>query len=490
MLGHRVAFGAALLTALQLVIKFVDVISLVIMARLLTPADFGLVALAASVLAIVGAVTELNVSDVLVQRKEIDPRDIDTAFTLNLLRGFLVMALVLGVAGPMTVVYDDTRLLPILATMSLFPLIGGLSSPAIVYFQHRLEYGPDARLRIVGRLGGLVISIWLAFVTRSYWALIAGQLTTQLISTVYSYHVAPYRPRLRLEGTRSILNFAGWVTASRIISTANLQSDKFFIAHILGKATLGQYTVGGDMSSIATYAFAGPIMQTMFGGFSRIQGDLARMRAAYLKGQQMLVSVLLPLGFGLAIIADRFIPLVIGPNWDGAILAIIWLSPVVSLQVLYLPMLSLSMAMGQPRVLVVRETVNLVMRLPLTIAGAWYFGLIGAIIARSLSSLGVVFMTLIIANRFINASVLQQLVNIWRSIVSVIVMLVGVALLKYMIPASPEIIIQFFEVALFIFSGAVLYAGTHAGLWFLVGRPDGAEQFMFHMAKKILKISN
>nr|WP_145546208.1 lipopolysaccharide biosynthesis protein [Variovorax boronicumulans] len=482
MLGRRVALGAALLTALQLLMKFVDVISLVIMARLLTPADFGLVALAASVVAIVRATTELNVSEALVQRKEIDPRDVDTAFTLNFIRAVLVALATVGAALPLAAIYDDSRLVAIMLVLAIPPVLAGLSSPAMVYYLHRLEYGPGARVQLVGRMASFVVAIAFAYATRSYWALIASQLVAPLVSTVYTYILAPYRPRFRVAGTKSLLNFAGWTSASRFISTINLQSDRFLIGHILGKPQLGQYTVGSDMASMVTYAFAGPIMQTMFGGFARLAGEPERMRAAYLKAQQMLVIVLLPFGFGLAATADHVVPLVLGPNWDSVVTVIYWLAPVVSLQVLYLPMLSLSMAMGQPKVLVVREAVNFGMRVPLTLGGAWYFGLLGAVIARSLGGLVIIGMTLMIARRFVQITVLRQISNIWRSLISVAVMVAGVELLKHSLSPPTGAATQILHVGLLIGTGAALYGCTHLALWLLAKRPDGAEQFILHMA--------
>jgi lipopolysaccharide exporter len=485
MLGRKVALGAALLTALQLLMKFVDIIFLVVMARLLTPADFGLVALAASVLIIVRATTELNVSDALVQRKEIDPRDVDTAFTINCMRGLLVALVIVATAWPMAALYDDQRLVAILLCMALVPLVGSLNSPALVHFLHRLEYGPGARVQLVGRLVGLAVSVALAYATRSYWALIASQLVAPAVSMVYSYLLAPYRPRFRLQGAKGLLNFAGWMTASRFISTVNLQSDRFLIGHILGKAQLGQYTVGSDMASLATYAFASPIMQTMFGGFSRLHADPERLRAAYLKAQQMLVIVLLPFGFGLASVADRLVPLVLGPNWDSVVTVIYWLAPVVSLQVLYMPLLSLAMAKGQPKVLVVREAINLALRMPLTLAGAWYFGLLGAVIARSLGGLVIILMTLMIARRFVQISVLHQIGNIWRSLASVAVMVAGVELLKSSMSSSDlTLLVQIADLAALIAVGIVLYVGTHVGLWLAAKRPDGAEQFLLNLIQR------
>lgn len=483
MLGRKVALGAALLAGLQLVMRFVDMITLVIMARLLTPADFGIVALAASVMLIVGAATELSVAEVLVQRQTIEPEDVDTAFTLNWLRGVVAMLAIAALSLPMAVLYEDARLTVILCVMSLIPFVNGLTSPALVHYLHQLEYGPNARMQIFGRLGGILVSVSIAFTTGSYWALIASQLAAQAISTLYSYYIAPYRPKFRLEGARSILHFAGWVTASRIISTLNLQSDRFFVGYLLGKSQLGQYTVGSDISAMTTYALAGPIMQTMFGGFSRLQGDRERIRNAYLKGQQMLVFVVLPFGFGISVTAELIMPLLLGPNWDFAIAAVRWMACVAALQVLYLPLLSLSMAMAQPRLLALRETVNLAIRLPVTLGGAWYFGFMGAILGRSVSALVVIFLTLMIARRFIQISVLRQITNVWRTLVSVVVMAVVVELAKVGMGTQAGSLAQVVEIAALVGLGGLVYLGTHLGLWLAAGRPDGAEQFIVNLLR-------
>jgi PST family polysaccharide transporter len=218
----------------------------------------------------------------------------------------------------------------------------------------------------------------------------------------------------------------------------------------------------------------------MFGGFARLQGDAARMRAAYLKGQQTLVFVLLPLGFGLSSIADRLVPFLMGPNWDAAVMVISWLAPVVALQVLYMPLLSFSMAVGRPRLLVVREAVNLACRL----AGAWWFGLAGAVIARTAGAFLVILLTLRIARQFMDISVFRQIVNIWRSLVSVAAMLAVVTALKWALAPRGDVFAQALELLLFVSMGGLAYVATHFLLWLVAGRPDGAETFVITMIRR------
>lgn len=483
MLGHKVALGAVLLTALQIFLKVASLISLVVMARLLTPADFGLVAIAVSVLAVVNAITDLSVSDALVQRDSINEQNIDSAFTLGLLRGVVVSLALNAGALPISYLYEDARLAPILSVVSLSPFIASLSSPAVVFFLRRFQYGPVVRLQLISQLTGFSASVTFVIVSQSYWSLIIGQIVSSATATFISYVIAPYRPRLRFRGSEAILRFSIWMALSRVISTVNLQSDRFLLGHILGKPLLGQYTVGSDMASIVTYSLAAPIMQTMFGGFSRLQTDTQRIREAFLRGQQLLVFILLPLGFGLSIVSDRLVPALLGPNWDTAVIVVVWLAPVISLQTLYLPMLSLAMAMGNPRILVVRETLNLFLRAPLTIFGAYSYGILGATIARAIGGGAMIVMTLTLAKRFIDVSAIQQIGNVWRSLISVgvmVVMLQGMKLYMGVSMSEGEALCQ---VAVLVGVGAVVYLSSHVALWLASNRPEGAESFILEFAK-------
>src|SRR4051812_37528981 len=129
MLGRKVALGAATIGLFQLVAKCFDLLLTLILARILLPADFGLVAIAVAILLVASSVTELPVVDVLVQRDELDPDLIDTAFTLTVLRGLLVASVILIAAYPAATFYADPRLVPILSVLALIPIFTGLNSP-------------------------------------------------------------------------------------------------------------------------------------------------------------------------------------------------------------------------------------------------------------------------------------------------------------------------------------------------------------------------
>lgn len=479
MFGRKIAGAAALIGSLQLVAKFLDFLSLIAFARVLTPADFGLVAIAVSVLLIANSVTELPIMDVLVQRPNLAADDIATAFTLSALRGLVAALFLMIISWPVSWLYGDSRLTLLICVIAFAPLLQGLASPAMVYFTRRIEYGPTAWAMLIGKVSSLALSLGIALWTGSYWALIIGLVSMQAATTISTHVFAPWRPQFRLAGARSILDFAGWVTISRIIWTVSIQSDRMLVGRIVGKTSLGYYSMASDISSVATYAIAGPVLGPIFSGFSRIRDDLPRLRNAYIKSQQTLVMVVLPFGIGLAAVAGSLVPLLLGKGWEPAVPVIRWLAPVIALQMMSVPVQAVAMAMGLPKTLAAREGLGLAIRLPATLIAATFFGVIGAAVARSLTGLVIIVINLVIVRGVIGSTVRSQLYNCWRSLVSASVM--TAAIIEIDLILGPQIKFVPFLLAVQIPAGALFYVLTHFCLWCVRGRPDGGEQFLFDL---------
>lgn len=480
---HKVARGAAIMAIFQVASRMLDLAAMLVLARLLVPADFGLVAIATAVLLVLTALTELPVIDVLVQRDSVKDRDVNAAFTTNIIRGFSVAALMVALSFPVASIYGDPRLMPIICVLGLVPLGKNLESPALVHALREVNYRPTANILLFGKFLGAVIAIALAVATRSYWSLVAGVTITALASAAWSYVLAPYRPRLEFHGVGKLLTFAGWVTLSRIFFTMNQQGDRFFIGHIIGPAKLGNYTLGGDISSVATNSLAAPILRPMFAGMARIHSDVVRLRAAYLKSQQALAMLVLPLGVGLATVADLLVPLVLGPEWTDTRIVIWWIAPVVALQMLSVPVQAASMARGLPETLALREGIALILRLPPTLYAAYHYGFEGAVIARSVTGVIIILFNMGLADRLVGASIPAQFAAVWRSLASAAVMTLAVLMVKARLDVPTETIMRATDLVALVTLGALSYGVTHLGLWWLSGRPQGSETFFLDMAR-------
>lgn len=486
MIGSKTTRSAALMVAAQLLAKTFDFVAVIVLARFLTPADFGLVALASSVMLIANSLTEIPVVEALIRNERLEQEDIDSAFTLTVLRGVVIALALLAVAQPFAEVFDDERLRPILMVMALAPLVQGFSSPNIAHALKAVNYGVMAKAQLIGKTASFMAMMVLAWVTHSYWALVAGLVANPAMTAIATHVLAPYRPRLSTRRFGDIFAFAGWVTLSRMVFTLNQQMDRFFVGAILGKTKLGFYSMAGDLSSMATFMVATPITQPLFAAFTTMVNEPERLRSAYLRGQQILFTVVAPIGFLFAALAEPFVRLALGEKWLEAVPLIQWLAPAIALQLLIIPTHALALAMGRPKVLVLRETLSLIFRLPPTLLAAWWFGLASAMAARSAAGTIMVFIMMSIARPLIGATLWRQIANCARAFLSIFIM-VGFALaLDHLVPLPDSTLGRVLELMGLVFAGIAIYTTTLLGLWAAFGRPTGAESWLLDILRRRL----
>lgn len=484
MIGGKATRSAVLMVAAQLLAKSLDLMAVIVMARFLTPADFGLVALATSVMLIANSLTEIPVIEALIRNERLERQDIDSAFTLTVLRGLVIAFGLLAVAEPLAAVFDDERLRPILTVMALAPIVQGFSSPNIAHALKAVNYGVMAKAQLIGKVGSFAAMMALAWLTHSYWALVAGMVANPVFVAVATHVLAPYSPRLSTRGFGDIFAFAGWVTLSRMVFTLNQQMDRFFVGAILGKTKLGFYSMAGDLSSMATFMVATPITQPLFAAFTTMAQDPERLRSAYLRGQQILFTVVAPIGFLFAALAEPFVQLALGDKWLEVVPLIQWLAPAIALQTLIIPTHALAMAMNRTKILVLRETLSLFFRLLPTLAAAWWFGLIAAMAARSVAGTIMVLVMMSIAHPLIGATLRRQLANCSRAFVSTLIMVGGAVALNHIVPVQESAFGRTIEMVGLVASGVTIYSATLFGLWITFGRPAGAESWLLETLRR------
>ena len=193
MLTGRIMRGFSLIAVGQLVIRLVDLVALIVTARLLFPEDFGIVALGSTTIIVAQSVMHFPVFDALIGRDHISKTDTDAAFTLNLARALLLTLVILIAAQPLAVVYGDPRLAETFYVLCVAVLAPGLLSPGMVQFTRDLNFKPQVLLQILGKVTSILVTVGLALWLRSYWALIIGMVTMPVVITVGSYVFSPDR---------------------------------------------------------------------------------------------------------------------------------------------------------------------------------------------------------------------------------------------------------------------------------------------------------
>ncbi|TCV68580.1 oligosaccharide flippase family protein [Neorhizobium sp. S3-V5DH] len=458
MLTAKAIKGAGWLVFSRFLARIIDFFTLLLLARMLTPGDFGLAALAISLVAVVDTVLEVPVTQALIRLPTIDKSDLDTGFTIGLLRGASISILALTAAWPFSLINHEHLLLPLIAVLAIGPLARGVASPAMVNFARELGFRQTFIVELSGKLTASAIVIVIVLSGGAYWAIAANFVGVSVASTIASYILAPYKPALSLARLPHFAGFIGWFSSAQFISALNWQFDRFLIGGLADRTTLGRYAVASDVAVFPTQSLIGPAMQPVMAAFSQINSDRLRIRQAFLKAIRFVMLISAPACVGIALTADLATNLLLGPAWHDAapLLSLLALAvlPVPYFQTLY----SVSLALDRPQVIFRLNIVDLTFRIAFISLGFYIGSAVGAGFARIALSCVMVGFYLNETRLLLGLSLLVQLFNLWKIAVAVATMAIGVWLLREAIDDNdyPWLL----ELAVTIAAGCATYCVT------------------------------
>lgn len=486
-LGMRVASGATLLIGASVLNRFISILNVAVLARLLTPADYGIVALAMVALGMAQQFSEMQIGNALIRLPKIEETHYTTAFTLGLMRGLLMAAVLFGLSDIIAAGMDTPALGPVLRWIALVPLIDALASPRFIGFAHQLDFRREVLISLTGRVVSLVTAIAVAMVSADYWALIVGMIAAAAVGIGLTHWVAPWRPRLGLQGWRDFLGFGLWLTVSGVVSFATYKSDTVMVGASLGTATLGQFNMGEQMATMATHQIATPITRAIFTGLARVGDDPDRLRRAYLKAQSSVLAIVLPIGVGSGLVGPELVRVVAGSQWEAAVPILQVVAPTIAVSMVVSGAHSLMMVRDDTRSIFMRNLATFCVRLPLIVAGLWLFGVPGVLAAKVLGSAFLIWMTLRLVVRNIGGRLLDPYFAAWRSFAACAAMTGTVMAYGAWLPEPGS---AFWHNAAALGAkvaiGGATYCLSHLGLWLLAGRPDGFERIALDTAARLV----
>ncbi|MBP2276032.1 lipopolysaccharide biosynthesis protein [Sphingomonas sp. PL20] len=473
-IAGRVSRSAIWLIGSRLGAKAIDFASLLVLAWILTPQDFGVVAVAMTLVQIMEAIFELPISQVLVRSDAISRPLLNTAFTLGALRGLLLGGILVLLAWPFSHIYGDARLLPLIAFLALAPSFRGLVSPKMAEFARAIDFRRDLVIEVSSKVAGFAIAATCALLTRSYWAIAMGTVATPAMMVVISYILAPFRPRLSLAHWPTFSSFVGWTTAAQAVTAINWQIDWLILGRVVSREQLGTFSLASNLSGLPEQAIIKPIIRPLLSAFSLIRNDPARLREAYLRTATSIFAAGLPLMLGLSLLAEPAVRLALGPKWQNAwpyleLLALTLIPPLFTS-----PLGPLAMALGRTNVFLRQSLCELCIRVPAAILGALWFGVYGVIGGRAVTSVLMSLVSAWFVRDLIGIPIIRQLLRPWRPA------LAGGALVLVLAALRPDLAILNGPVlALSLigcgFCAIAAYAATMLLTWFLSGSPSGFE---------------
>jgi O-antigen/teichoic acid export membrane protein len=480
----RTARGTGWLIAWRMATRLLGVASTVVLVRLLTPADFGLIALATSFTLAVEAMALIDVEDA-VTRERAPTRDVyDTAFTLGLLRGLAIGGMIAALALPAARFFAEPRLAPVIFALGLGFLLDGLTNVGIVDFRRDFAFHREVQLWLAPRLLSILLALGTAWLLRSYWALVIGILSQRALRVVFSYWMHPFRPRLGLAAWRGLLL---WLSTINVASLLRDRADSILLGRLLGTAPVGIFAIGAEIAALPTTELVEPACRAAFSGFSTARNTGLDAGETWLAIIASMTLLTFPAGVGLALIASPLVQLAFGARWMAAVPLVQLLGIAGGLTAFGTIGSVLLRVHGKMRLVLGIILAGAALRVVLLVLLIPRFGLLGAGFAVAL---GLVFdhlLYLAMTLRGLAIALSALLERLWRSALATAAMAAVLLLsgLGGQDSTSPAL-------ALLggVTIGAAVYIATVSALWALAGRPDGAERNALATLRRLLPLKD
>jgi O-antigen/teichoic acid export membrane protein len=305
-------------TAMNVGDRVLQLSLVVILARLLDPADFGLMGIALVAIHGFQRFTNLGLDEALIQDRDEDVDDyLDTAWVLNLGRGLLIGG-VLFLAAPVIASFTgEPRATPILRVIGLSPILLQLRNPATVYFKKDLAFEKQFVYTMGGSIANFCVALALALAWQNVWALVFGYMASDLMRAVVSYFLHDYRPwpSFDLDIARNLVSYGKWLTGSRILLFFINEGDDAIVVWLLGAASLGFYQIAYRFAMAPARELTQIVSSIMFPAYSKLQDDLDALRSAFLRTVKITTFLSFPVGFGIAAVAPTFVTAFFGQRW-------------------------------------------------------------------------------------------------------------------------------------------------------------------------------
>lgn len=349
-MGTNAARGGVVTIAGRIVIKALQFVRTLVLARLLFPHDFGLFALASVAIGFADLVFQPGFNTSLIQEKgDIKPY-LSSVWTMNILRNS-VLALGIAILAPAIADYFGEPLLAlIIPGLGIAMALTGFENPGIVYFQKDIRFKRKFVLDTLLTLGDLVVVLVAGAILHNVWALVIGSIGNRIIAVLLSFWLHPFRPRFSLEWNkiRKLMRFGKWVWATSILTYVIGKIDVLTIGKLLDAGSLGYYQAALGLAMLPAVEIARALLPITYPYYARIRDDSAALGRAFTAATALMLAGTLPILLGLLAVAPEGVMLLYGEKW-------LPMTPVLAIAIFYgmgrsieYFLVPLALALGRP----------------------------------------------------------------------------------------------------------------------------------------------
>lgn len=477
------------MVAFKLIDRSIGLLSTLILARLLTPENFGVVAMATSFIAVLELIGAFGFDMALIQRKDATREHYDTAWTFSVIFGAALCFLLIALAYPIAGFYKHPELVGVVCVLGVGSLLQGFQNVGVVAFRKDMEFGKEFRFLAAKKLVTFPLTIILAFVLHNYWALVIGMTAGRVVDLVLSYRFHPYRPKFCLKAAGDLLHFSKWLLLLNILQFLRDRSSDFVIGRFAGSGPLGLFSVSYELANMPGSELVAPINRAVYPAYARIAHDADALRREYLSVMGMICLLAIPAVAGMAATANLVVPLVLGQKWLDAVPILQTLAFFGISQVMQSNAYALFLALGRGDIFARVNGTYVALLLTALLYMVPKYGVVGGAYAYLIAALIALPLGIGMILRQLKLKLTRFASEVWRPLLASTVLFVVVDRYSGHLPPSlslwPLVSVTLKAVAL----GIVTYAAAIGILWWLAGHPaHSAETVIWSRIKSKLKL--
>jgi PST family polysaccharide transporter len=426
----------------------------VILARLLTPSDYGVFAIAGFVIAFAGVFWSAGLARTLIQKHDQINSSANIVFWTNLIIAVLIYAIIFVSSRSIAVVFKDVRVEAVLKVTSIVIILSSLCSVQTALFQKALNFKILFWTRIITTLLPTFASIPLAYHGYGYWALVIGQIVGNIAQLLVLWVKSDWRPGIEynIAIAKEMFSFGAWVMGEDILVYINTWIDSIILGIYLGSYDLGLYRTGASLVLLIFGVLIQPILPVLYSSFSRIKDDQEKVKNMMLKATKIIVLYTLPASLGLYIVAKPISSIILGPKWHG-VENVIAICAIASCLISLITANSEAYrAIGHPEVNTKLQFISLIICLPCYILAAPY-GLHTFLIARLFVAALIFLVQLYFSRAYLDISPMELFLLLKWILLASAVMVLGLFIENKLYVSSNAIL----ELLLTVSSGIILF---------------------------------
>ena len=459
-------------------VRAIGVGSTIILARVLAPEDFGLVAICLLLVGLAETIGREAQNLAVIRKQNLDRTFMDSAWTLAIIVGFVLGAGVFAAAPLLGHYFNEPRAVLLVQILSARIFLMGFQNIGIALYIKDFEFSRAFRFEILEKLIPVIITIILALWLRNYWALVAGAVLGHAIAIFISFTVHDYRPKICFSKIPEVWSFSIWVVLEKLAVFGTTRIDYFFIP-AFGKATeIGHYHVGTELARMPTGELFLVLDRALFPAYARLLDQPKELANAFINILSVAAIICLPVSVGFALVAGDAVRLLYGAQWIPMIPIVEVISVASGVAALITVATLALQAIGRSRMAAILTGLQLLLLFIVLLSFSGNFdGVMDIAMVRLLTTAAVLPVSLICIQMILSVSYIETLKAFWRPLAAVSAM---ACVLLFVVPGDTDLPVAL-RLALRSLLGAAVYAGTILLLWLAARKPPGAERALMRV---------